>query len=150
LHDVALQINDPQPGEFNLASIFVNGSFTSDDPEFQTRTINFEKEISAATGSFTLGSMVLLDLPEVTLHKDFTYTFTDTLITLADVETVPEPSTWLLLVTGLTSLVGYGWRRRKKDQRTSVRQRLLPFDRLRTCFSLHAAVRCAELFPRGR
>jgi hypothetical protein len=25
---------------------------------------------------------------------------------------VPEPGTWLLMVTGLVGLLGYGWRRR--------------------------------------
>jgi hypothetical protein len=34
--------------------------------------------------------------------------------------TVPEPSTGLLLATGLVGLLGYGWRRRK--QRNGVRR----------------------------
>ena len=28
--------------------------------------------------------------------------------------TIPEPSTWLLLATGLVGVLGYGWRQRKK------------------------------------
>lgn len=32
----------------------------------------------------------------------------------SDVETVPEPSTWLMMATGILGLLGHGWRQRKK------------------------------------
>jgi hypothetical protein len=34
------------------------------------------------------------------------------LLYVGEVSAVPEPSTWLLFITGLASLLGYGWRRK--------------------------------------
>jgi hypothetical protein len=43
---------------------------------------------------------------------DFTGQAADLTMTAIEIEAVPEPSTWLLLSTGLLGLLGYGWRQR--------------------------------------
>ena len=65
-------------------------------------TVSFQA-FALGTSPITLSNVILLD----SNLADITSNTVDGTVTV-----VPEPATWLLLATGCTGLVAYGWRRR--------------------------------------
>lgn len=72
-------------------------------------TIGFQA-LSTGTSVISLSNVILLDA----ILTDITADTVDGSVTVRIATAVPEPSTWVLLATGCTALLAYGWGRRRQ------------------------------------